>query len=154
MIGYQLLGAFAVITLDRITKYWAQCCLTSTTLQWPWVAELELSFNRGVTFGLFHDQAPLVFWLIIVLVGFLLFCVAFAGAQAWRRHEDVQSYLIILAGGCSNLYDRLVYGGVIDFISLSPQIPFLQFSFNIADVAIIVGIMLLVLQRKHETYET
>lgn len=47
--------------------------------------------------------------------------------------------LLVLAGGVSNFLDRIFWGGVVDFISL----PFFPWKFNLADVGITVGVVVL-----------
>jgi signal peptidase II len=96
---------------------------------------LTLSHNRGVAFGLAGGAgAPLV---LITLVALVVVVYLFARDPA-RPGMWVATGL--LAGGAiGNLVDRVRAGAVTDFVDLSPWPPF-----NLADVAITVGVVLLV----------
>jgi len=101
-----------------------------------------LVFNRGVTGGLFHTQNP--FWFIFLSI--LVACIALIlGVYAYRRWRDagfVLGEVLVLSGAFSNLIDRVLYGGVIDFIALSWgdwHFPV----FNIADSCIVIGVFII-----------
>jgi len=82
------------------------------------------SVNQGISFNLLphHSIVPLLSLIILI------------GAAVWHYRSPHFSLLLILAGGLSNFVDRLIWGGVVDFISL-PLLP----AFNLADVAICLG---------------
>lgn len=86
--------------------------------------------NMGTVFGLFQGH-NLAFILINITV--ILFIVYYL------RKEN--SLIFILGGALGNLIDRLIYGYVVDFIDLK-----IWPSFNLADVFIIMGIILLILK--------
>jgi signal peptidase II len=93
--------------------------------------------NKGVAFGLGGDiSAALIGVTIVVLVGMLVF-LAFRGGSGWLVWLPAA---LLLGGALGNLADRVRDGAVIDFIDL-PLWP----TFNLADVAITVGVLLLLL---------
>ena len=93
--------------------------------------------NKGVAFGLGGDiSAALIAGTIVLLVGFLAF-LAFRGGGGWLVWLPAA---LLLGGALGNLADRVRDGAVTDFIDL-PLWP----TFNIADVAIVVGVLLLLL---------
>jgi signal peptidase II len=93
--------------------------------------------NKGVAFGLGGDiSAALIGVTIILLVGLLVF-LAFRGGSGWLVWLPAA---LLLGGALGNLADRVRDGAVTDFISL-PLWP----TFNLADVAITVGVLLLLL---------
>lgn len=93
--------------------------------------------NRGVAFGLGGDiSAALIGVTIVLLVGMLVF-LAFRGGSGWLVWLPAA---LLLGGALGNLADRVRDGAVIDFIDL-PLWP----TFNLADVAITVGVLLLLL---------
>jgi signal peptidase II len=93
--------------------------------------------NKGVAFGLGGDiSAVLIGVTIILLVGLLVF-LAFRGGSGWLVWLPAA---LLLGGALGNLADRVRDGAVTDFISL-PLWP----TFNLADVAITVGVLLLLL---------
>ena len=96
--------------------------------------EIEIYKNYNALFGL-----PVDFNLIFVL--FILFIFLFC----FRKEQDskydkiiIISYSLILGGIAGNLTDRFFYGHIIDYINL-----FDLFVFNIADLAICFGVLLL-----------
>ncbi len=93
--------------------------------------------NKGVAFGLGGDiSAALIGAAIVVLVGLLVFLAA-------RAHGGWLVWLpaaLLLGGALGNLADRVRDGAVTDFIDL-PLWP----TFNLADVSIVVGVFLLLI---------
>ena len=93
--------------------------------------------NEGVAFGLGGDiSAVLIGVTIVFLVGLLVF-LAFRGGEGWLVWLPAA---LLLGGALGNLADRVRDGAVTDFIDL-PLWP----TFNLADVAITVGVLLLLL---------
>lgn len=99
----------------------------------PFLA-LERTSNRGVAFGLASDVSPAVLVVLAVAISVVILTV---GSRLTWRFAPVATGLI-LGGALGNLYDRVAQGYVIDFIEL-PNWP----TFNLADVAITVGVGLL-----------
>jgi signal peptidase II len=98
---------------------------------------LENVRNKGVAFGLGGDiSAALIGGTIVLLVGLLVF-LALRGGQGWLVWLPAA---LLLGGALGNLADRVRDGAVTDFIDL-PLWP----TFNLADVAITVGVLLLLL---------
>jgi signal peptidase II len=92
--------------------------------------------NSGIAFGLFPNATAAVIVLTTVAVGWMLVFFARAGA----RHPVLPVALgLLLGGSISNLADRVRLGHVTDFLDLRYW-P----AFNIADVCIVVGVVLLV----------
>jgi signal peptidase II len=92
--------------------------------------------NSGIAFGLFPDATAAVIILTTVAVGWMLVFFARAGA----RHPVLPVALgLLLGGSISNLADRIRLGHVTDFLDLRYW-P----AFNLADVCIVVGVVLLV----------
>jgi len=92
--------------------------------------------NSGIAFGLFPDATAAVIVLTTVAVGWMLVFFARAGA----RHPVLPVALgLLLGGSISNLADRVRLGHVTDFLDLRYW-P----AFNLADVCIVVGVVLLV----------
>jgi signal peptidase II len=92
--------------------------------------------NSGIAFGLFPDATAAVIVLTTVAVGWMLVFFARAGA----RHPVLPVALgLLLGGSISNLADRIRLGHVTDFLDLRYW-P----AFNLADVCIVVGVVLLV----------
>jgi signal peptidase II len=98
---------------------------------------IENTRNEGVAFGLGGDiSAVLIGATIVLLVGLLTFLAyrARSGATVWLPAA------LLVGGALGNLADRVRDGAVTDFIDL-PLWP----TFNLADLAIIAGVLLLLL---------
>ncbi len=91
--------------------------------------------NRGVAFGMFSDMR----WLFIVVTSILLIAVIFFMFK--KKPQSKMFYIsvaLIIGGGIGNLIDRIFYGYVIDYLSIS----FFPPVCNFADYCITVGTVL------------
>jgi signal peptidase II len=139
----------AVIAADRAIKYAIER-FTSEGFRRdlvPNVVVLVHNVNTGMAFGLLSESASR--WVSFLLIGssaaviLLLSWLLIAG-----RAGDVltQTGLALIAGGAAgNLLDRLLHGGVTDFLELHAG-SFSWPAFNLADSAITVGALLVVLE--------
>ena len=99
------------------------------------VFKLTYVENRGVAFGMFKDMP----WLFIVITAGLLAAIIIYMFK--KRPESKFFYItvaLIIGGGLGNLIDRIIYGYVIDYLSLS----FFPPVCNFADYCITVGVIL------------
>ena len=141
-------AASAVIALDQLSKWWVLGPLDlpargQVRVAPPWLS-LTLTRNSGVSFHLLAGGA-LSRW------GLTLFSVMVAGALAvWAARADkrVQALGIglIIGGALGNALDRLRLGMVTDFLDVTAALPFFPWIFNVADSAITVGVVLLLLE--------
>jgi signal peptidase II len=131
----------AVIALDQLTKAWVVASLSDGPLEIIGnTVELRLSRNTGGAFSLFQDFTPILAVLAIIVAVVLVRVL-----QRTRDPVIVFALAFILAGAVGNLIDRLVrspgflHGAVVDFVRVG-SFP----SFNVADSAITIGAVLLV----------
>lgn len=137
--------ALVIIVLDQLTKAWMLDGLDLREVGRVLVAPPILNFtyveNTGVSFGLFGGGGAR--WLLSV------FSILVAGGLAmWalkaERRLLVSAIGLVIGGAIGNAIDRIQYGYVVDFIDLSGTGLF-PWVFNIADSAITVGVVLLIL---------
>lgn len=123
----------------------------------PWgLLDFQLVINRGAVFGLGENQRFffIVFTVGALMAGFFVFA-RFTRADAWLAHLAIG---LILAGGIGNLYDRIVYSVVRDFLHMLPahRLPFewtwpggsphvFPWVFNVADVMLLAGMAILMI---------
>lgn len=148
--------AAAIIAADQALKYWVVHVMQLDRLREidllpPWL-NLRMAWNQGVNFGLMASDQDLTRWLLIgVAVAICLWVWIWIWRSAAGRFAQVAAGLLI-GGAIGNVIDRLAYGAVADFLNMS--LPGWQnpYSFNVADIAIFAGAILLVLmpQRKPE----
>ncbi|WP_298210685.1 signal peptidase II [Ferrimicrobium sp.] len=137
----------SVILVDQVTKTWAENALRSGPIDILGPIKLELTFNSGFSFSI-GEGHPL-----LITVGAIVIAVA-VGAYALMTPSRLKRIAasLVTGGALGNLSDRLFrhnHGAVIDFIRF-PHWPI----FNLADSAITVGVVLLliagVLEGRHE----
>lgn len=127
------------VLLDRATK----CFALTTAEHGPFNIfpgfSINLMLNRGISWGMFSRSQHLGFYLVAASVMAVIICFTAYTIMEYRRAQPIFLQLMVLGGACSNFFDRFWYGGVIDFIDFyygAWHWP----SFNIADVAIVLGI--------------
>ena len=103
---------------------------------------IYLIWNEGIAFGLLSFDNKSIYnfiTLFIILINLVIIYISI-------KLDDVRKYffLIILGGSLGNLYDRLIYNAVPDFIDLHIG-DFHWFIFNSADIFISIGIICLIL---------
>jgi signal peptidase II len=99
---------------------------------------IVLAWNRGISYGLFQQGTDLGRWLLVV-VSFVAAVWLWRWMWRERRRFTVFSLALIIGGALGNGVDRAVYGAVVDFVHLHWG-SFSWYIFNIADVAIVVGV--------------
>jgi len=97
--------------------------------------EYKYLINRGIAFSIFEESYTFgIFLNVLGIVCLSIFCI-----NNLKEIKQIKIPLtMLLIGGISNLVDRVIYGGVVDFIIIS-VLPM----FNIADVLIVIGIMII-----------
>ncbi|KQP92708.1 MULTISPECIES: signal peptidase II [unclassified Methylobacterium] len=141
-----LCALLLTLILDQASKLWLYFG-TDLVLTQPWrltpFAEFLVVWNRGVSYGMFQQEGGLGRW---VLVG--VSCLAALGLIFWMRRAETRLLAIALglvAGGAiGNAIDRTAYGAVFDFVHLHWR-TWSWYVFNIADAAIVAGVVGLIL---------
>jgi signal peptidase II len=146
-IGY-LFSFVGIIIVDRITKYMALLCFTTPQHVYRWLT-FELVYNRGISWGMFHDYSAYAASVITLVVALVLAALAGHIVYRYLAGKGVLAELMVLAGACSNFWDRMMYPGVIDFIHL--HIGSWHWAiFNIADCAITLGVLAMLAKQYYE----
>ena len=139
------LVAIAWFVADYFSKLWALETLGNGVVMrlTPWM-DFKLAFNKGAAFSLFADGSGWQRWFfmgIATVIGlWLCYAIVFERTNALTR----LAYASILGGAIGNLYDRILHGKVVDFISWHIGYAYWT-TFNVADVGICVGVGLLVI---------
>lgn len=143
-----LWSALAAFVIDQLSKYlvihqmelWRVRAIDVL----PPVLNFRYGENRGINFGLFSDGSDASRWVLIGLA--VVIC---AGVLIWVRRHDLGLWPqvgagLLIGGALANVLDRLLYGYVLDFLNMSCCGIDNPFVFNIADVFIFGGAILLV----------
>jgi len=143
LLGFAL--AALTVALDRVTKVWALDALFEppTRIKVLEVLNLVPVWNRGVSFGLLSSDLEWGPWL---LGGFAL-AVAVA-LVVWLLRADnpilAAGLGLVIGGAVGNAIDRALYGAVVDFVDAHWHDLHWP-AFNIADAAITLGVVFLLL---------
>ena len=146
LTGYGLAVALATAVLDQASKLYLlhvyELGARGVVPILPFV-DFVLTQNRGISYGLFQQDGPLGQW---VLLAFKV--IAVAVLWVWLARADSKltalSLGLIIGGAVGNAIDRLAYGWVADFVHFHVVMTGGQFSwyvFNLADVAIVAGVI-------------
>lgn len=135
-LGAALLLAAAVVVADQAVKQ----AVRGAADRLPWRlfsgVRIELNYNSGISFGRLAGAG----WVVIVLVAAVAAGVTAALFLAPPRYRMALG--VILGGAIGNLIDRFRFdGAVVDYVAVWMWPPF-----NIADAAIFVGTVILVIQ--------
>ncbi len=144
--GFGLAVALAAALIDQASKLWILFVLElgireSITVT-PFL-DLMLTWNTGISYGLFRQEGPLGQWALLALK-------AIAAVLLWIWLTRASSRLtalslgLIIGGAVGNAIDRLAYGAVADFILFhitTETYSFQWYVFNLADVAIVAGVI-------------
>jgi len=134
-----------IFTIDRISKIYV-INLSKNSLDIElYISKflnITLVWNEGVAFGLFsvsHEYWYNFLTIVISLVAIIILVMSI-------RTEGAQKYflLMVFGGALGNLYDRIFFRAVPDFVDLHVE-NFHWFIFNIADIFITFGVIMLIL---------
>jgi len=135
--------AAVIVVLDQLTKIWAVAALSDGPVEIiGTILQLRLTRNPGGAFSLLTGLTPVLAVLAVVMVVYIV--------RTTRRTSDAvmaYSLALVLGGAVGNLVDRMLRspgvlrGEVVDFIKV-PNWP----TFNVADCAITVGVILIAIR--------
>jgi len=140
-----------LLVLDRIVKRLLMYGSLCPAKVLPFLT-CRVTLNRGISWSMFADTGVAGFYVITVLIGAFLFAFAWYTHKRAEANYDTFGEMLVLVGGTSNFLDRLIYGGVVDFIQLS----YGRWSFpifNFADMYIVLGVALMIYSTIYEEYE-
>lgn len=142
-IAYGL--AIGVVLLDQASKFWVLNVLRLpdlTTLPVAGPLHLTMVWNRGVSFGLLRADQDLIRW---ALTAFSLGVATWLVTWARTTDRPMMGYGLglVIGGAVGNAIDRIRFGAVVDFFDVSRL--YFPWVFNVADSAITLGVVLLLL---------
>lgn len=127
-----------VVALDYVSKlvvlaYFEQ---QAQPLELTSFLRVVLVYNRGVSFGMFAAYDARI--ILIILQSVIALCVA---VWCWRTVCKLSRYAtaLVVGGALGNVYDRIVYGAVVDFIDFHAM-GYHYPAFNVADSSIFLGV--------------
>ena len=134
-----------VFVLDRVSKIYVINYFENTAETEIYLSNflnIILVWNEGIGFGLLSFQDGSIYnfiTLIIILINLIIIYFIY-------KYKDIRSLLLtlVLGGSLGNLFDRIAFSAVPDFIDFNYN-NFHWFIFNIADIFITFGVIMLIL---------
>ena len=136
---------FSIFLLDRLSKiyvifldnkFFGSEIFSSKFLN------ISLVWNEGIAFGLLSFNEKIFYNLLTFIILIIILIIFFMVLKSYGLKK--YSLLMILGGAFGNVYDRIFYGAVPDFIDFHVG-DFHWFIFNIADVFITLGVILMII---------
>lgn len=138
-----VLGIFALVISDQLTKIWAVSHLEAggDIAIWENVFHLQYISNYGAAWGIFSGkQFLLIGFTAIIIVGMMIYM--FKMPKENQSHWMKVAFMLIMSGAIGNLIDRIHLGYVRDFLYFK----LIDFPiFNVADILVVTGVGLLLL---------
>jgi signal peptidase II len=145
---FGIVAAVAALIADQASKLWLLFVLdighrgaVSVT---PFF-DLVLAWNTGISYGWFQTESPAGAMILLAIKAVAVVLLAIWMARSQTRMATIGLGLII-GGAIGNAIDRFAYGAVVDFALFHVQFAGKTYSwyvFNIADVAIVAGVIAL-----------
>ena len=135
-----LIICFVLVFLDQFTKQTVLTQITETdSVPILPILDFVLIWNTGISYGLFDSSGM---FGRVTLSGLGLLITLFLLIQMVRSTGKLErlGYCLIIGGAIGNIIDRVIYGGVIDFISFHYE-NYYWYVFNLADVWISLGVI-------------
>ncbi len=141
--------ALATIALDQASKlavvFGLDLLNRGEIDVWQPYLVFRMAWNRGMNFGLFAQNSDIGRWLMIaVALAISVWVWLWVRREMLGTRPQIAAGLLI-GGALGNVIDRLAYGAVADFLNMSCCRIENPFAFNLADVAIFLGALGLVL---------
>lgn len=142
IFSFILIGS--IFLIDRISKFiilnleqlYGIKNLTLTTF-----LNFELIWNKGIAFGLLSFDKAIFYHIMTIIIVTIIIILMFLFTRS--KGLEKYSYIFITGGALGNLYDRIFYKAVPDFIDFHIN-NFHWFVFNIADIFITIGVLYLI----------
>jgi len=138
----EVLIIFLGLLLDRLAKVWAMSYLKENNgvVLIKDFFKLEYLENRGAAFGILQNKLILLAIVtLLVISGMIYYIIKYKPKSKFLR----LSFALIISGALGNLYDRLFYKYVVDFILVHYKEIYSFPTFNIADSLVVIGTLIL-----------
>ena len=130
----------SIFSLDRFSKFYV-ISQSEKNLFISQFLNINLIWNDGIAFGLFSFEKE-IYYNILTGVIILITLIIFWMITRTEKLEKI-AFISIFGGSLGNIFDRLYYKSVPDFIDIHIN-NFHWFIFNVADIFITLGVILLI----------
>ncbi len=137
---YYLILITIIFSLDRISKSKIISNFNDRNYFINDYLNFELFWNTGIGFGLLSSTSNTFYNVITIIIAIIISFLLSMGLNSKTSEKIFFSFII--GGALGNFYDRIIFKAVPDFIDLHYK-SFHWFTFNIADIFITIGIVLI-----------
>ena len=144
IIFFKLSIILIIFTLDRVSKTYMINLFNETQFNEIYLIKfinINFIWNEGIAFGLLNFGNQLFYDLISSLIAIISLVILFLTFK--NKNYSGYFFAMVFGGSIGNLYDRIKFSAVPDFIDLHYN-NFHWFIFNIADIFITLGILCLI----------
>lgn len=134
----------AVFLIDRISKLYVVNLANNigyVDIQINNYLNIFLIWNTGIGFGLLSLDNNIFYSIVTLIILLINLFIIYLILKSDRLRSFL--FLLVLGGSCGNLFDRIYYSAVPDFIDLNYK-GFHWFIFNVADIFISIGLICLI----------
>ena len=135
---------FLIFLFDRVSKIYVMYLdkkLFGSEIFSSKFLNINLIWNEGIAFGLFSFNEKIFYNILTILILIIIFIIFIMAIKSDGLKKYI--FLMILGGALGNVFDRLYYKAVPDFIDFHIG-NFHWFIFNVADIFITIGIFFMV----------
>ena len=136
---------FSIFILDRLTKFYViylDKIKSDSELFSSKFLNIYLIWNEGIAFGLFSFDENNLYNILTLFILIIIFVILYmiSKSSGFKKY----SLLMILGGALGNVFDRIIYKAVPDFIDFHVG-NFHWFIFNVSDIFISLGVILMII---------
>ena len=140
----EIIIILVIFFLDRISKLYVihQDKLNfNSEIYLSKFLNIRLIWNEGIAFGLLSFDEKHLYNLVTILIFLVIVFIIFIASKS----DDLRKYslVLVIGGAIGNLFDRLIYNAVPDFIDFHVG-NFHWFIFNVSDIFITIGVILMI----------
>ena len=138
--------ALAVFLLDMLSKHLA-VAKTIDKVIIPAFLKFKLAYNTGAACSFLGNKSWAIYFFAVLTILVLVFILSFMALWLYKKKKPSKwlgvALALVFGGGLGNLVDRLWLGKVRDFIFVFYNTDVFPAIFNIADIALVVGVIMI-----------
>ena len=132
-----------IFIFDRVSKKNIINNFSDSTYYVNDYLNINLIWNIGIGFGFLSTNSTLYYNVVTIVIGLVIIYLMYIFAVS--ENIDKLIFSLILGGAFGNIYDRLIYKAVPDFIDIHYN-NIHWFTFNVADIFITLGIIIFIIR--------
>lgn len=138
---------FLLVLIDFTSKNYIKDLLKNNTIEVNNYLILDIYYNKGVAFSFLDSSSLFINYSVTFIVAVIILVIFSLFIKNYKNYNtfEYSSYILILGGALGNFLDRLLNNSVLDFIIIHYDNIYFPGIFNLADMFITIGALLLFL---------